>query len=120
MAAELLALVYGFDNAFIIQHTLKEVLGKIVPIDAFVDSRTTFNCVAKQSGTAEKRLQIDAAAIRQSYDRGELRCLGWIPGEENPADGLTKCVIPPDNHPLIQIMNTNLVKFKPQGWAEKL
>ena len=115
MAAELLALVNGFDHAFVIQHTLQELFGRTISIDAFVDSRTTFNCVAKQAGTTESRLQIDAAAIRQSYDRGELRCFGWIPGKENPADGLTKSSLPTNDHPLVHMMRTNKLTLNPQG-----
>jgi hypothetical protein len=44
LAVEILALVHDWDNAFVIKHTLKEMFGNI-PVDAFVDSPTTFDCV---------------------------------------------------------------------------
>jgi len=118
MAAEILALVTGFDHAFIVKHAILELLDISVPIDAFIDSRTTFNCVAKNASTIEKRLQIDVAALRESYTRKELNCLGWIPGSMNPADGLTKSKIPTTTHPLNTLMRTNKMTIQPHGWAE--
>ena len=85
MAAELLALVYGFDCAFVVQSALEDIYGYAIPIHVFVDSRTVFNLIAKDANSLEKRLQIDAYAIRQSYRRGELRSLAWIPGEVKPS-----------------------------------
>lgn len=120
MAAEILALVIGFDQAYIVKHALGELLDIDIPIDAFIDSRTTFNCVAKNASTIEKRLQIDVAALRESYTRGELRCLGWIPGHMNPADGLTKSIVPGNTHALNVLMNSNKLDLQPQGWAEPI
>jgi hypothetical protein len=120
LAAEILALVYGWDNAFVIRHTLEEMFGKKVPVDAFVDSRTTFDCVAKQSATLEKRLAIDISALRQSYTLGELNCIGWIPGADNPADGLTRSTILKEDHPLIRLMISNKLHIQPEGWAESM
>ena len=59
MAAGLMALVHGFDNAYLAQHMLQEILNKKVPIDGYVHSRTVFKLVAKASATLEKRLQIN-------------------------------------------------------------
>lgn len=70
MAAELLALVSGFDQAFVVNKLMDELLGTALPLDAYIHSRTTFNCVAMFSSTLEKRLQIDVAALHESYIRG--------------------------------------------------
>lgn len=67
MAAELLGLVYGFDNAFMVKSILDQILGQAVPIDAYLDSRTVFKVVAKKGSTLEKLLQIDVNAIRVSH-----------------------------------------------------
>lgn len=40
MAAELLALVYGFDQAFLVKKCLSDILGRNISMDAFIDSRT--------------------------------------------------------------------------------
>ncbi len=71
MAAELLALVYGFDSSFIVKHTLEEAMGRKIPLDILVDSKTVFNTITKGATTLEKRLQIDASAIQQSHKTGE-------------------------------------------------
>ena len=117
MAAELLALVYGFDQAYVIKHTLEKLLSKTIPIDALIDSRTVFNTVAKGKGTLEKRLLIDVSALRQSHYIGELRSIGWINGKENPADGLTREVLLKEDHPLKKMMRSNFYKVQPTGWA---
>ena len=118
MAAELLALVTGFDNAFVVKYTVDEMLGRNIPVDVFVDSRTTFNCVAKHAPTLEKRLQIDVNALRQSHSVGEIRCIGWIPGHLNPADGLTRERCIDGNHALFRLMKSNEVIIQAEGWAE--
>ncbi len=72
MAAELLALTCGYDHEFVASQTLEEILQVRLPIEAYVDSRTGFNCIATNSNTAEKRLQIDAFSVRQALNNGEL------------------------------------------------
>lgn len=42
----------------------KQVLGKRIELDGYVDSHTLLNVVAKKSTTLEKRLQIDVKAMR--------------------------------------------------------
>lgn len=46
IAAELLALVNGYDEAFVVKKTLQDLMNCIIPLEAYVDSRTTFNCIA--------------------------------------------------------------------------
>ena len=103
MAAELHALLYGFDNSYMAQSMLQDVLGQEICIDAYVDSQTVFYVVAKHSSTLEKRLRIDVHALRQSYATGELRYMTWIPGIENIADDLTKGLIT-ESHPLWNLL----------------
>jgi len=117
MAAELHALIYGFDSAYLARDILQELLGLRLDIDAYVDSRTVFNVVAKQSSTLEKRLQIDVHALRESHSKGELRYLAWIPGNQNVADALTKGLIDA-RHPLWNLMTKNRLEIKPNGWVE--
>jgi Reverse transcriptase (RNA-dependent DNA polymerase) len=118
LAAEILALVYGWDNAFVVSHALNEIFGRSIPVYAFVDSRTTFNVIAKHARTLEKRLAIDSHALQESLARGELSRLGWIPGTENPADALTRSTVLKTDHPLIHLMRSNKITPQPDGWAE--
>lgn len=116
LAPELHALIYGFDQAYLAQHILQTVLSREIAVDAYVDSRTVFNIVAKASPTLEKRLQIDVHALQQSHERGELRYLAWIPGTENCADGLTRQAPITSNHPLWTLITNNKIQLTPQGW----
>lgn len=118
MAAEILSLVMGYDEAFMVKNSLEAILKREIQLDIYIDSRTTFNCVAKHAATLEKRLQIDVSALRESHMRGEIRTIGWIPGSQNPADGLTREKILTRDHPLINLMRTNSIKFDATGWAE--
>lgn len=117
IAAELHALIYGFDNAYVAKEVIDEVLGLQIPIDGYVDSKTLFNIVAKQGITLEKRLQIDVFSIRESHKKGELRYLGCIPGTENVADGLTKGIVT-NSHPLWKLIISNKLQVQPQGWVD--
>lgn len=117
MAAELLSLVYGFDSAYIVKHTLDSCLKEKIPLHVYTDSRTVFNTIAKTSSTLEKRLQIDAHSLRQSHKNGEITTLAWIPGNINPADGLTRAKLLPETHPLRKVLETNTITCDPLGWT---
>ena len=116
MAAELHALVYGFENDYDAREAISSTMGKHIDIHSFVDSRTVFNVVAKRANTREKRLQIDINALRQSYQKGEIYYFGWIPGNQNVADGLTKGLID-STHPLWKFMTENRLFITSQGWS---
>ncbi len=107
MAAEIMALIYGFDASFVVKHTLEAARGQFVPLDTYIDSRTTFSTIAKSSNTLEKRLQIDVSAISESHKKGELKTLGTLLGDVNQADGLTRDKILKNSHPLCNLLHTN-------------
>jgi hypothetical protein len=44
----------------------------------------------KLSTTKEKRLIINIIALREAYERGELKDIRWIDRRNNPADAITK------------------------------
>lgn len=116
MASELHNLTCGFDNAFVIQDLMMALTGHRHPIEAFIDSKTVFEIIAKQGRTMEKRLQIDVSALRESYSKGELARLAWIPGLSNPADALTKLGTMKET-PLTAVMRTNKISPEVIGWA---
>lgn len=88
IAAELLALVSAIDNAYIVNGILDGLFDTNIPLKIYTVSKPAFNRVAKQSNSLEKRLQIDAAGLRESYMRREISAFAWIPGCHNLADGL--------------------------------
>lgn len=53
------ALVRAFDHGYGICETLEELMGRRIEIQAFVDSRTIFSSIAKNSATAERSSQTD-------------------------------------------------------------
>ena len=117
LAVELLALVHGFDQAYVVQDMLRQITGKTIDIDAFIDSQTLFNLVAKHSNPLERRLLIDVNALRQSHRKGELRNVAWIPTGQNVADGLTKRLIG-RTHSLWKLLTENIVPVTPLGWVK--
>lgn len=116
MASEVHALIHAVDIGMIVRDALNELLNRNVEMEAFVDSRTLFNVVTKNSNTAERRLQIDIFALRESYKNGELKRIGWIKGNENPADVLTKELLS-DASPMSLLMKSNRFNVEPVGWA---
>lgn len=92
IAAEVQALVHGFGYAFLVRDLVKELLRGTLQLEAMIDRKKVFNIVAKDGKTTERRLQIDALALRKYYKDGELSRNFWIPGKSNPADALTKPV----------------------------
>lgn len=117
LAAEVHGLVLGFDYVFIIQKLAEELLGRQVKVEAYTDSKTLFNVIAKDGATTERRLQIDIFALKESYERGELSRIGWIPGKSNVADALTKDMIGTSS-PLWKLLTTNSIDLQPLGWAD--
>lgn len=71
LAAEGHALVVGFDSSFIILEMLQEITGRTIDLEAFGDSKTLFDFVAKNGGTQEKCLRMDIYALKESYVQGE-------------------------------------------------
>lgn len=90
MAEEIHALVLGLYMAYVVRERMNEILGKNVPIEEMMDSITVFDVIARDGMTGEKRLQIEALALCQSYDKEELVHMAWIPVITNPADALTR------------------------------
>lgn len=118
MAAEIFALVHGFDQAYVVQSMMNDITGSLIPIDAYIDSKTAFNVVVKHAPTLEKRLQIDVNGIRQSFGRGDLRNVTWISGNTNIADGLTKGLINSD-HVLWKLLTHNSLPVQRHGWVQR-
>lgn len=90
MASELQALVLGFDYSLIVRSLLEEMLRRAVPLEDYLYIKTVFDVVDKDGSTTEKRLQIDVLSLRESYARGEVTTLGWVPGNLNAADSVNK------------------------------
>ena len=118
LAAELFAMIDGFDAGFSIRKTLENITGQEnMALSLFTDSKSLYGLVVTLAQTTEKRLQIDLEMLREGYEKREITNVIWISGSENPSDDLTK----PDkrNGTLASLLGTN--KFDPVAisWIER-
>lgn len=90
LAAELFAMVQGFDVCSTIRIAINEMFDRSVPLNIYTDSRSLFDCQTNINRTTEKRLLIDLCMLRESYERREISEVFWIPTHQNPADAFTK------------------------------
>jgi hypothetical protein len=95
-----------------------EIIGREVPIDAYLDSKTVFDTVTRMSPTLEKQLLIDVYAVQEVHQRGELRSIYWIPSVEILGDPLTKSPVQPKSA-LRECMRTNKMHVVPTGWIHR-
>jgi hypothetical protein len=90
LAAELFAMVHGFD----VESVLKSILIKMLVIDIFLilvtDSKSLYDCLVRLGIIVEKRLMVDVMALRQFYERREITEVIWIHETNNPADFMIK------------------------------
>lgn len=90
LAAELFALVDGFDIVYTITDGLERLLLRKVDLTIYTDSQSLYGLCISLSQTTEHRLHINLALIREAYERRDITKVVWIAGHLNPADGLTK------------------------------
>lgn len=83
IAAELLGLILGFDNAMFIKKMVTGILGRDISIDAMVDSQYIFDVISRLSTTTEKRLTIEVFSLQEAHRHGELASLFRILSMDN-------------------------------------
>ncbi len=66
--------------------------------------------------TSEKRLLIDLALLREAYEKRDISEIVWIPGNQNPADALTKLKQCPA---LSILMRENKIELSPNAWVDR-
>lgn len=116
LASERYAMVYGFDQSFVLHKAIGEFLGHNLPLRLYTDSQSLFESLTTLNTTSEKRLLIDLSMLRESYERREIADVFWIPGDQNLADDLTKTS---PCRALINLMKTNRIVFEPKAWIER-
>lgn len=92
LAGEIMAFSAGFDAGIILKHDLQLIMKQLIPLYMMTDSRGLFGMVTRNSYSAERRLMIDMAAIRQAYQRRDIDGIARVSGASNPADAMTKVV----------------------------
>ena len=84
------AFAEGFDRPFMLRHVLEAIYQMRIPLEIRTDFLQMFDVVTKASSTTERRLMIDIATARESYNREEISNVVFVMYEHNIADGLTK------------------------------
>ena len=85
-----MALADGFDVAYSMRHDIERMTGKKIPLSVFTDSLSLFDVITKATLTAERRLMIDVAGVKEAYKTRDIHTIGFIRTQYNPADALTK------------------------------
>jgi hypothetical protein len=94
MAAETCAFAEAFDAAFVLKHSLEKPLKRQIRLQMLTDSKQLFDAVSHSTQTKEKRILIDIAASKQSFERHEISDLGLVSGRDMLADCFTKVMEP--------------------------
>lgn len=118
VAAVVHALVHAFAQRCVFLETLEKLLGRRIEIEYFEDSFILSSSIASNSTTAERRLQIDFCALRESYRKGKQNKVGWIPGKQNSMDVLTKEILS-QNTAEWNLMTAKSMNVRPIGRASK-
>jgi hypothetical protein len=118
LAAELFAMVHGFDVGSVLKATLSQMLRKKTPIPLILatDSKSLYDCLVRLGTTVEKRLMVDVMALRQSYERREITEVKWVHGANNPADSMTKSK---PSSALRTVIDTNQINLDTTEWVER-
>ena len=72
MAGETYAFSDAFDQAYVMKRDLEALYDKNMPLMMFTDSKQLFDVLTKASYPTEKRLMIDIASVRESYNTFEI------------------------------------------------
>jgi hypothetical protein len=94
MAAETCAFAEAFDAAFVLKHSLEKLLKRQIRLQLLTDSKQLFDAISHSTQTKEKRILIDIAALKQSFERHEISDLGLVAGRDLLADCFTKDMEP--------------------------
>lgn len=92
MDAETLAFINVFDVVYTLRGDMERILGIVLVVHTYTDSRLLFDALTRGRRTSERRLTVDITAARETYRNQEIACIGLINGHDNPADALSKVI----------------------------
>lgn len=90
LAAELYAMVLGFDVCSTIRLGISDIFGKPIPLYIHTYSRSLYERLTMLNQTTERRHLIDLCMMRECYERRDVSEIFWIPPQQNLTDALTK------------------------------
>jgi hypothetical protein len=113
MAAETCAFAEAFDAAFVLKHSLEKLLKRQIRLQMLTDLKQLFDAMSHSTQTKEKRILIDIAASKQSFERHEISDLGLIAGREMLADCFTKVMEPTQ---LLSALESGFLRHEIKQW----
>lgn len=113
MASETIAFAEAFDASYSIQHALQKLLVRPVKLQMLTDSKQLFDAISNSTHTKEKRLMIDIAAAKESFERLEISDLGLVRTEHMLADCLTKVMHPKQ---LLEALESGVLSHEIEKW----
>lgn len=93
MAGETYAFSDALYQGFMLKHDLETLYRREIPLMMFTDSKQLFDVITKATYPTERRLMIDIAAVRESYNSFDISNIGLVAGKDNPADSFTKKIL---------------------------
>lgn len=75
-------MVHGFDQSFVIKRALELFVNKDITLKVYTDSQSLFDSLSTLNTTTEKRLFIDLAMLRESYEKQEIADVFCISGSQ--------------------------------------
>ena len=95
IAAEMLALLEGSANCFLLGSIIKEMLdvdgpSSVFPIPALTDNQSLCDAMHSTKTIEDKRLKIDIGILREMFHNQEISSIEWIDSDKQLADPLTK------------------------------
>lgn len=108
LGAGTFALADACNTAIVIQHELKNIIGRSLKIKILTDSETFFNAIIRNASTIKRRLIIDVKAAREAYNCVIVEDVIWIRRNYILEDAMTKtCMLPQ----LIGLTKTGKIEY---------
>lgn len=116
LAAELFTAVDAFDCASTLRVTLNDILGLVVPLVIYTDSKSLFGSITALNSTTEKRLLINLYLLSQNYELRELSDIVWIPRLSNLVDVMNT---QKDSPTLFNLLQYNKIEVEAKTWVDR-
>jgi hypothetical protein len=113
LAAETCTFAEASDAAFVLKHSLEKLLKRRIRLKMLTDSKQLFEAISHSTQTKEKRILIDIAASKQSFESHDISDLGLVAGRNMLADCFTKVMAPTQ---LMSALESGFLRHEIKQW----
>ena len=103
LSAEANAFADLYDGTYAPRSQMEHALSRALPMHVLTGSKSLYDVVSKVSNASEKRLMLDIHVAQHAYKLHEISNIGFVRGNHNLADGLTKASMHGAQYRLITI-----------------